>query len=72
MRKLPKEKGNIGKVRINKIKVGLKVKFFIEFDSWLFLILFNKKFFDNITLVFLNNRTWTKPNNARIGVKNII
>ena len=57
MRKLPKEKGNIGKVRINKIKVGLKVKFFIEFDSWLFLILFNKKFFDNIRWVFLNNRT---------------
>ena len=34
IKKLPKEKGNIGKVRINKIKLGFIVKLFIDFDSW--------------------------------------
>ena len=73
IKKLPKEKGNIGKVRINKIKVGFKVKFFNEFDILLLLIFLNINiFFGNFKLIFLKNRTCIKPNVANTGAKNIM
>ena len=63
----------MGKVRINKIKVGFKVKLFIEFDILLLLIFLNINIlFGNFKLVFLKNITCIKPIDANTGAKNII
>ena len=73
MKKLPIEKGNIGKVRIINMKIGLKVKFSNIYFRRLFLMFFKKgMFFENFKFVFLINMICKTPKIVKIGAKKTI
>ena len=70
MKKLPREKGNIGKVRIINMKIGLKVKFSNKyFRRWFLIFLKKGTFFENLKFVFLSNMICKTPKKVKIGAK---